>query len=202
MVGTSLGHFRILRELGKGGMGEVYLAEDTKLGRQVALKLLPEEITQNADRRSRFQREARAVAALNHPHIVTVHSVEEIDGRAVLVLEYVRGKTLGEMIPRGGFPLARVLELAIPLADAVAAAHRRGVIHRDLKPGNVMVDEDGKAYVLEINSAPSQTSPYRQECVAKAFVYIQENGREIIPLGSKGKYLRYIHPALDEKAIK
>jgi Tol biopolymer transport system component/predicted Ser/Thr protein kinase len=153
MVGASLGHFRILRELGKGGMGEVYLAEDTKLGRQVALKVLPEEITQDRERRGRFQREARAVAALNHSHIVTVHSVEEIEGRDVLVLEYVRGKTLAEAIPRGGLSLAPFLEIAIPLTDAVAAAHRQGVIHRDLKPRNVMLDHEGRVKVLDFGLA-------------------------------------------------
>jgi len=153
MVGTSLGHFRILRKLGEGGMGQVYLAEDTRLGRKVALKLLPDEIAHHSDRRNRFLREARAVAALNHPHIVSVHSVEETDERVVLVLEYVRGKTLAEIIPRNGMLTARILEIGIPLADAVAAAHRQGVIHRDLKPGNVMLDDDGRVKVLDFGLA-------------------------------------------------
>jgi Tol biopolymer transport system component len=153
MVGTVLGHFRILAKLGEGGMGEVYLAEDTRLGRKVALKLLPEEITRNRDRKGRFEREARAVAALNHPHIVTVHSIEEIDGRTVLVLELVRGRTLADAIPRGGYNLSRFLDIALPLTEAVAAAHRQGVIHRDLKPGNVMLDEDGQVKVLDFGLA-------------------------------------------------
>lgn len=153
MNGTQLGHYRIVELLGRGGMGEVYLAEDTRLGRRVALKVLSKEVAGEPDRRERFEREARAAAALNHPNIVTIHSVEEIDGVPFLTLELIDGQTLAELIPAGGLPLDRVLTLAIPLADAVGAAHQLGITHRDLKPANVMVTHDGRIKVLDFGLA-------------------------------------------------
>ena len=124
MIGNSLAHYTIVARLGKGGMGEVYVAEDTKLGRRVALKVLPEEMAADPERRARFEREARAVAALNHPNIVTLHSVEMVDGVHFITMELVEGQTLAKMLPREGFPLGELLGLAIPLADAVSSAHR------------------------------------------------------------------------------
>ncbi len=153
MIGQTLGHYKILELLGKGGMGEVYLAEDAKLQRRVALKILSPELAGDADRRQRFEREARAAAALNHPNIVTIHSVEEVDGISFLTLELVDGQTLTEVIPTGGLALDRLLALAIPLADAVGAAHQRGITHRDLKPENVMVTSDGRVKVLDFGLA-------------------------------------------------
>jgi tetratricopeptide (TPR) repeat protein/predicted Ser/Thr protein kinase len=153
MIGETLGHYRILRPLGKGGMGEVFAAEDTKLGRTVALKVLPPELSQDPDRRQRFEREARAVAALNHPHIVTIYSVEEADGVPFLTMELIEGRPLSELIPPQGLPLERFLQLAVPLADAVSAAHQRGIVHRDLKPANVMVTDDGRLKVLDFGLA-------------------------------------------------
>ena len=153
MIGTAIGHYRIERLLGTGGMGEVYLAHDTKLGRDVALKVLSATVAIDPDRRARFEREARAAAALNHPNIVTIHSVEEIDGTPFLTLEVVDGRTLSEVIPEGGLPLDRVLALGIPLADAVGAAHQRGITHRDLKPANVMVTTDGRLKILDFGLA-------------------------------------------------
>ena len=134
-------------------MGEVYLADDTRLQRRVALKVLSRELAGDPDRRERFEREARAAAALNHPNIVTIHSVEEADGVPFLTLELIDGQTLDDLIPRGGLPLDRVLNLAIPLADAVGAAHQRGITHRDLKPANVMVTSDGRLKVLDFGLA-------------------------------------------------
>jgi Tol biopolymer transport system component len=153
MIGTTIGHYRILDRLGKGGMGEVYLAEDLKLGRRVALKVLPRDLATDGTWRPRFEREARAVAALNHPNIVTLHAIEDIDGVAFFTLELVEGKTLAELIPQGGLPLDRLLTYAIPLADAVGAAHQRGITHRDLKPLNVMVGHDGRVKVLDFGLA-------------------------------------------------
>ncbi|MEA2604839.1 MAG: eukaryotic-like serine/threonine-protein kinase [Acidobacteriota bacterium] len=152
MIGTSLAHYRVLRRLGAGGMGEVYLALDTRLQREVALKVLPETLADSA-RLARFEREARAVAALNHPNIVTLHAIEEADGRPFLVLELVEGETLRQRIPSTGFELEELLRLAVPLVDAVAAAHARGVTHRDLKPDNVMVTWDGHLKVLDFGLA-------------------------------------------------
>ena len=136
MIGRTLAHYRILEKIGSGGMGEVYLAEDTKLDRKVALKVLPPELAESEERRARFKREAKAVAALNHPNIVTVHSVEEDDGVHFITMELVKGKTLAELLPKTGFPLSRFFDIAIPLANAVAAAHQEGITHRDLKPDN------------------------------------------------------------------
>ena len=153
MIGTLLGHYRILELLGTGGMGQVYLADDTRLQRHVALKVLSGELALDPDRRERFEREARAAAALNHPNIVTIHSVEEADGVPFLTLELIDGQTLEQMIPPEGLPLDRVLELAIPLADAVGAAHQRGITHRDLKPANVMLTRDGRLKVLDFGLA-------------------------------------------------
>jgi len=153
MIGTTLLHYRILRALGQGGMGEVYEAEDTKLGRRVALKLLPEALAADAERRERFVREARTVAALTHPNIVTLYAIEETGGRPFLAMELVEGPALADLIPRDGLPLGRFLTLAIPIADALSAAHARGIIHRDLKPSNIMVSSDGRVKVLDFGLA-------------------------------------------------
>ncbi len=152
MLGTTLSHYRVLRRLGAGGMGEVYLALDTRLEREVALKVLPASLADSA-RLARLQREARAAAALNHPNIVTLHAIEEADGVPFLVMELVEGETLRQRIPSTGFELEELLRLAVPLVDAVAAAHARGVTHRDLKPENVMVTWDGHLKILDFGLA-------------------------------------------------
>src|SRR5712664_2637528 len=133
--GTRLGTYEILAPLGSGGMGEVYRAKDLRLGREVAVKVLPSDVASTPDRLARFEREARTVAGLNHPNIVTLFSVEDEGGIRFLTMELVEGQTLSNLITPGGLPLTRVLELTIPMVDALAAAHERGVIHRDLKPG-------------------------------------------------------------------
>ena len=153
MIGTTLSHYKVLEKIGSGGMGDVYVAEDTELGRKVALKVLPAEMAASEDRRARFKREARAIAALNHPNIVTVYSVEEADGVHFMTMELVRGKTLSELQPRNGFALSKFLEISIPLADAVTAAHQEGITHRDLKPDNVMQGDDGRVKVLDFGLA-------------------------------------------------
>ncbi len=153
MIPDSLGHYRIQRSLGAGGMGEVYLADDTRLHRHVAIKVLLDDARSDPERRERFAREARAAAALSHPNIVTIHSVEEDGGRLFLTMEYVDGKTLTDVIPRHGLPLEKLLAIAVPLADAVAAAHERGITHRDLKPANIMIASDGRVKVLDFGLA-------------------------------------------------
>ncbi|MEJ2085362.1 MAG: protein kinase, partial [Acidobacteriota bacterium] len=153
MVGRKLGHYEVLAKLGEGGMGEVYRAEDTTLARQVALKVLPAAVASDPDRLSRFEREAKVLAALVHPNIVTIFSVEKSGGVLFLTMELVEGRTLSQLISKGGMPIARFFELAIPLADALAAAHERGIIHRDLKPGNVMVSDDGRVKILDFGLA-------------------------------------------------
>ena len=153
MIGQRLGPYEVLGKLGEGGMGEVYRAHDPKLKRDVAIKVLPRDTAGDADRRARFEREAQAVAALNHPNIVTIHSVEEADGVLFLTMELVEGQSLDALITTGGLPLARVLALAIPLTDAISAAHQKGITHRDLKPANVMVTADGRVKVLDFGLA-------------------------------------------------
>jgi serine/threonine-protein kinase len=148
MVGQTIGHYRVLRQIGVGGMGEVYAAEDLTLNREVALKLLPAKMADDAERRERFEREAKVIAALDHPNIVTIHSIERAvgaDGEVhFITMQLVAGKTLGDLIPAGGFSVDRFFELAIPLAEAVSVAHENGITHRDLKPGNIMVAEAGR----------------------------------------------------------
>ena len=153
MIGETISHYRILKKLGKGGMGEVYLAEDTTLKRKVALKVLPLELAASQERLERFQREAESLASLNHPNIVTIHTIEEDEGVRFLTMEWVEGETLASLLQKGGLPLERIFDIATPLADALAVAHSKGVVHRDLKPGNVMVTGDGRVKVLDFGLA-------------------------------------------------
>jgi serine/threonine protein kinase/pimeloyl-ACP methyl ester carboxylesterase len=157
-AGTHLGPYEILSPLGAGGMGEVYRAKDTRLGREVAVKVLPEAFAKDPDRLARFEREARVLASLNHPNIVTIFSVEEDADVPYLVMELVEGRPLSSLIPTGGLPTSRLLELAIPMAEALAAANGRGVIHRDLKPANVVVGEGGQVKVIDFGLAKKVVS--------------------------------------------
>ena len=156
---TRLGVYEIIAPLGAGGMGEVYRARDTRLKRDVAVKVLPEDVASSPDRLARFEREARTVAGLNHPNIVTLYSVEEIAGTRFITMELVEGQTLASLVTAGGLPVARVLELAIPLADALAAAHEKGVVHRDIKPANVMLTQEGRVKVLDFGVAKPALDP-------------------------------------------
>src|SRR5580704_12335801 len=153
LSGQSVSHYRILDKIGAGGMGEVYRATDTKLGRDVALKVLPHDVANDPERLSRFQREARAVAALNHPNVVTLYSVEECDGRHFLTMELIEGQSLDRIIPANGLPVGQIVEIANALAEALAAAHDKGILHRDLKPANVMVTNEGRVKVLDFGLA-------------------------------------------------
>ena len=151
--GQQLGSYEIVSSIGAGGMGEVYRARDTRLGRDVALKILPPEVTNEPGRLERFDREARAIAALNHPHIVTIYSTEHVDDVRFLTMELVDGCTLSDLVLPAGMAIPRFLEIAIPLADALAAAHQKQITHRDLKPGNVMVSSEGRVKVLDFGLA-------------------------------------------------
>ncbi|HEY0787824.1 MAG TPA: serine/threonine-protein kinase, partial [Thermoanaerobaculia bacterium] len=153
MIGTTLNHYRIVKSLGSGGMGDVYAADDTRLGRRIALKVLPPSMAADRARLTRFEREARAVAALNHPNVVTIYSVEQAGEVHFLTMELVEGKTLTSLIPPEGLPLRDLLRIAIPLTEAIAAAHRAGIVHRDLKPANVMLGADGRLKVLDFGIA-------------------------------------------------
>src|SRR4051794_22682238 len=146
-------HYRILGKIGEGGMGEVYRAEDSRLGRHVAIKRLPPDAAQDEVARQRLLREARSASALNHPNIVVVHAIEQADGSDFIVMEYVEGETLKAMIGRGPLELPRLFEVGAQVAEALAAAHAVGLIHRDLKPANIMITPQGRAKVLDFGLA-------------------------------------------------
>ncbi len=150
---TRLGTYEIVAPLGAGGMGEVYRARDLRLGREVALKVLPADVAADTGRLARFEREARTVAALSHPNIVVLYSVEDEGNVRFLTMELVEGQSLDQHVTPGGLPLARVLEIGIALADALTAAHEKGVVHRDLKPANVMLTREGRVKVLDFGLA-------------------------------------------------
>ena len=152
-AGAEVGPYNIIRQLGAGGMGVVWLAEDTRLNRKVALKTVKSADADTTEGRQRLMREARAAAALNHPHIATVHDVLDLEGKVIVVFEYVEGETLGARLHRGPVPVPEAVEIAWQLADALAAAHAQGVIHRDLKPSNVVLAADGRAKVLDFGIA-------------------------------------------------
>jgi serine/threonine protein kinase len=153
MIGKTIAHYRLLEKLGEGGMGTVYSAEDTRLRRRVALKVLSAERASDPQRLARFEREATAVAALSHPNIVTLFSVEEAEGLHFITMELVKGKSLDQLIPPEGMRLAEFFRISIPLADALVGAHEKGIIHRDLKPTNVLVQSDGRPKVLDFGLA-------------------------------------------------
>src|ERR1700740_908068 len=149
-TGSRLGSYELLAQIGAGGMGEVYQAHDTKLGRDVAIKVLPEAFAHDAERLSRFQREAKMLAALNHPNIATIHGLERSNGTSYLVMELVSGETLADRIRReGALPVEEALKIAVQIVEALEAAHEKGIIHRDLKPANVKVTPEGKVKVLD-----------------------------------------------------
>jgi serine/threonine-protein kinase len=152
-------HYRVLGRLGEGGMGTVYKAEDTKLGRTIAIKRVAARIGNDPQARLRLVREARAASALSHPNIVTVHAIEEVDGVTFIVMEYVAGETLAELIARAQIPTPRALAIAADIADALDHAHRAGVVHRDIKPANIVVAEDGRVKVLDFGLAKPESSP-------------------------------------------
>ena len=153
MIGQTLGHYRIVEKIGAGGMGEVYRARDTKLDRDVALKVLPDLFANDPERVARFQREAKVLASLNHPNIASIYGLEEADGVRALVLELVEGPTLADRIAQGPIPVDDALPIARQMAEALEAAHEAGVIHRDLKPANVKVKTDGLVKVLDFGLA-------------------------------------------------
>src|SRR5262245_20633548 len=151
--GTKLGTYEVLGLLGAGGMGEVYRARDAKLKREVAIKVLPDAFAGDAERIARFQREAEALAALNHPHIAAIYDFAEIDNSRLLILELVEGETLADRISRGPLPLEEALSVAKQIAEALAAAHEKGIVHRDLKPANIKLTAGGSVKVLDFGLA-------------------------------------------------
>jgi len=158
MIGSRLAHYEITAHLGSGGFGEVYQASDSKLGRSIAIKLLPEAFSHDAERVARFGREARILASLNHPNIAALYGLEESGERKFLVMELVEGETVAERIKRGPIPLAEALTIAVHIAEALEAAHEKGIIHRDLKPANVKITPEGRVKVLDFGLAKAYAS--------------------------------------------
>jgi eukaryotic-like serine/threonine-protein kinase len=153
MVSRSISHYCISKKLGAGGMGEVYLAEDTRLDRQVALKILPEEFAGDAERMRRFVHEAKAASALNHPNILTIYEIGEADGEPYLATEFIEGETLRHHIEHSRMKVREVLEATVQVASALSAAHQAGIVHRDIKPENVMLRPDGYVKLLDFGLA-------------------------------------------------
>ena len=163
MIGRTLSQYRITAAIGAGGMGEVYRATDTRLGRDVAIKVLPAATASDPDRRQRFEQEARAASALNHPNILTVYDIAETDGTIYIAMELVEGKTLRELMASGEpLPTKRLLDIAVQTAEGLAKAHSVGIVHRDLKPENVMVSKDGYVKILDFGLA-KLTEPVTQD---------------------------------------
>jgi serine/threonine-protein kinase len=153
MIGKTFSHYKILEKLGAGGMGEVYRAEDLRLHRHVAVKVLPDLFAGDPERLARFEREAKLVAALNHPNIAAIYGLEEAEGKRFLVLELVEGETLAQRLGRGPLPLDEALEVCRQIAEGLEAAHEKSIVHRDLKPSNIKLTPEGKVKILDFGLA-------------------------------------------------
>ena len=182
--GRQLGHYEILEPLGKGGMGEVYRARDRKLGRDVAIKVLPDALAGDAERLTRFQREARLLAALNHPNVASIHGLEESEGTHYLVLELVEGQTLAERISRGPIPVPEAVAIAGKIADGLEEAHERGIVHRDLKPANIKLTPDGKVKVLDFGLAKTFAGESAEGDSSESPTLARDATREGVVLGT------------------
>ena len=183
-IGSRLGHYDVTALIGEGGMGQVYQATDTKLKRQVALKILPEAFSADPERLARFQREAEVLASLNHPNIAAIYGLEESDGVRALVIELVEGQTLADRIKQGPIPIDEALPIAKQIAEALEAAHEQGVIHRDLKPANVKVKDDGVVKVLDFGLAKIAVANVSSDELADASTATSDETESGVVLGT------------------
>ncbi|MEE8325850.1 MAG: protein kinase, partial [candidate division NC10 bacterium] len=184
MIGTTLSHYKVLEKIGQGGMGEVYRAEDTNLDREVAIKVLPEQFTQDPQRLARFEREAKLLASLNHPNIAAIYGFEKAEGVHFLALELVPGETLAERVAKGPLPVEEALEVCRQIAEGVEAAHEKGVIHRDLKPANVKVTPEGKVKILDFGLAKAFEEEIQVEDISQSPTLTEEMTRAGVILGT------------------
>jgi serine/threonine protein kinase len=196
MIGKMLGHYQVLEKLGEGGMGVVYKARDTHLERSVAIKILPAEKVSDPQRKARFVQEAKAASALNHPSIITIHDIASQEGCDFIVMEYVAGKTLDEIIPRKGMKLGEALKIAVQIADALARAQSAGIVHRDLKPSNIMVDAYGLVKILDFGLAKLTEQIQGDESASTATLDVQ--GKPITEAGVIVGTVSYMSPEQTE----
>src|ERR1035438_6954629 len=194
MIGKTISHYKILDKLGSGGMGVVYEAEDIQLGRNVALKFLPQEMAQDAQLLERFQREARAASALNHPNICTIHAIEQYERQHFIVMELLEGQTLGEKMGRQPFAIDLLLSMAIQITDALESAHSKGIVHRDIKPANIFVTARSQVKILDFGLAKIERMNAASEGSSTASRMETVVGQELTSPGSSVGTVTYMSP--------